>query len=413
MRRWVVCQIGAREHYAVARGLHGRGLLEELITDVWMPHGAFLRRIPWERAARMAGRFDDALASANVTGLIGPSAWMRQLAAGRDRGWPSILHHNAWFNDVARRRLQAVLSLCDEPMVVFAYSYAARRILEVAKAAGHIAVLGQIDGGPEESELVAGISRRHGLGEVELPPNAYWTAWRAECALADRIVVNSGWSRELLIRAGVDESKIVAVPLMYDAGRASGRSRQYPTAFTAARPLRVLFLGSLTVRKGIAELLQAAAMLQGRPIELSVVGADVHGVAAHAGPMPNVRLLGAVPRNVVDRHYRDADVFIFPTHSDGFGLTQLEAQAAGLPAIATPFCADVVKDGENGLILPEVSPQVIAAALEGLLHDPAKLAAMSVKALDRSRHFTSEAVVPMLVSLAEDAPAKAPAGTLQ
>ena len=51
------------------------------------------------------------------------------------------------------------------------------------------------------------------------------------------------------------------------------------------------------------------------------------------------------------RFYREADVFLFPTLSDGFGLTQLEAQAWRLPVIASRFCGDVVQDGVNGLLL--------------------------------------------------------------
>ena len=63
--------------------------------------------------------------------------------------------------------------------------------------------------------------------------------------------------------------------------------------------------------------------------------------------------------------------------SDGFGLTQLEAQAWKLPVVASRFCGDVVRDGVNGLLLDEVSGRSIATALRSLLSQPRRLAEMS------------------------------------
>lgn len=77
-----------------------------------------------------------------------------------------------------------------------------------------------------------------------------------------------------------------------------------------------------------------------------------------------------------------ADVFIFPTLSDGFGITQLEAQAWNLPIIASKFCGEVVKDNINGLILPEVTASAIAQKLQFCLNNPQKLEALSQKSTD-------------------------------
>ncbi len=74
-------------------------------------------------------------------------------------------------------------------------------------------------------------------------------------------------------------------------------------------------------------------------------------------------MVWCAPRIEVDKYYKDADVFIFPTFSDGFGLTQLEAQSWKLPVIASRHCGEVVRDGVNGVILEEVSGQAIADVL--------------------------------------------------
>jgi glycosyltransferase involved in cell wall biosynthesis len=95
----------------------------------------------------------------------------------------------------------------------------------------------------------------------------------------------------------------------------------------------------------------------------------------------------------VREQMKRADLFVFPTLSDGFGLVQLEAMAAGLPVLATPCCGEVVRHGSNGLIIPPRDPSAIVAALEELRDNPDKYerlaAAASCRPLDFSpeRHF--------------------------
>ena len=93
-------------------------------------------------------------------------------------------------------------------------------------------------------------------------------------------------------------------------------------------------------------------------------------------PAP-VRWFGVVPRVEVDKYYRDADVFVLPTLSDGFGLTQLEAQSWRLPVIASRHCGEVVCDGVNGVVLNEVSGEAIANVLLEYLRTPELLSTMS------------------------------------
>ena len=64
MMKWIVCQIGAREHYAVARALHRRGELAALVTDLWAPPGSWMPRIPG--AQSLAGRYASELSGARV-----------------------------------------------------------------------------------------------------------------------------------------------------------------------------------------------------------------------------------------------------------------------------------------------------------------------------------------------------------
>ena len=170
------------------------------------------------------------------------------------------------------------------------------------------------------------------------------------------------------------------IPLAYEAATdTSSFRRHYPRAFSAERPLRVLFLGQVNLRKGVAQLLEAVKLLKGEHVEFWFVGPMQIRVPQDLKLHPQVRWFGVARRVSVESYYRDADVFILPTLSDGFGLTQLEAQAWKLPVIASRYCGEVVRDGFNGVVLEEVSGAAIAEAIRGFLKSPERLSAMSVR----------------------------------
>ena len=107
--------------------------------------------------------------------------------------------------------------------------------------------------------------------------------------------------------------------------------------------------------------------------------------------------IGAVSRGEVAAYYRNADVFILPTHSDGFGLTQLEAQAYGLPVFASRRCGDVVLDGVNGRLMDRITPETIAELVKWAIANPHSLEIMSGHAIERAASFTSAHTVDAMV----------------
>ena len=362
---WLCCQLGAREHYVVPRALQQSGLLRELITDLWVRPGSVLRSL----RSGLAGRFHPSLSSARVTAM-NLGALTFELGAIGANGWRVITKRNDWFqrsvvNQLSRNHAGANLR-------VFAYSYAAAEIFNVARKRGWNTVLGQIDPGPVEERIVAELTPN----THRAAPPEYWRSWRSECELADQIVVNSCWSRDALLSEGIAGDKIRVIPLAYEpTPEATTFVRSYPEKFTTERPLRVLFLGQINYRKGAMQLLEAVKQMAGEPVEFWFVGPLK--VDIPSGLKDKIRWFGVAPRSDVSRYYRDADVFILPTFSDGFGLTQLEAQSWKLPVIASRFCGDVVKDSVNGLLLENVSATGISNALHQLLRSPESLDAMS------------------------------------
>lgn len=372
---WFSCQLGAREHYAVPRALQLGGLLHELVTDLWIRPNAATRH--WRN--KLCGRFHPELAHArvNAANAAALSFQIESQIRGLD-GWELTVRRNDWFQrNVLARFRHSERELDRRPATVFAYSYAAEQIFNYARERGWRTVLGQIDAGPAEEGIVSRLPARSG-NAWQPAPAEYWRKWRNECELADEIVVNSAWSRNELVREGIPETKIRVIPLAFEPRKqAQGFERTYPSVFTGMRPLKVLFLGQVNLRKGAAALLDAARLLDDEAVEFWFVGPRQIQVTPELSSKHNLKFFGAVPRMEVDRFYRDADVFILPTLSDGFGLTQLEAQSWKLPVISSRFCGEVVQHGRNGLILAEVSGEEIAKVLTELLSAPQRLAAMS------------------------------------
>jgi glycosyltransferase involved in cell wall biosynthesis len=367
---WLCCQLGAREHYVVPRALQQQGLLRELITDLWIRPGSILRSL----RSGLAGRFHPSLSSARVTAM-NRGALTFELGSNvmGATGWNLISKRNDWFQRSAVTRLSRNHSPAN--VTVFAYSYAAAGIFKAARDRGWRTILGQIDAGPVEEQIVQKLTPCGNPTWQPAPPE-YWERWLSECELADRIVVNSAWSRDALLTSGIPPEKLRVVPLAFEGPAEAGSfTRTYPAVFTNERPLRVLFLGQVNVRKGAIELFNAVKQMAGEPVEFWLVGSLQVDIPHEL--KDKIKWFGVAARSDVSRYYRDADVFILPTFSDGFGLTQLEAQAWKLPVVASQHCGDVVTNGFNGRILESVSAAAIADTLCELVRSPGTLHAMS------------------------------------
>jgi len=381
---WICCQIGAREHYAVPRALFRQEALRLLITDAWVQPRSVIRAL----GSGLRERFHPELASASTkawnTGLIAfeAAARIRKLSE-----WQRVIARNRWFQRracayLARKAETPKSETLKTELIIFAYSYAARDIFRFAKQRGWKTALGQIDPGPVEEKIVADEAARvpELAGDWRPAPPEYWDNWQEECSLADHIIVNSKWSRTCLLKAGVNGEKVSVIPLAYQGTEDRGQisevrgERQYPDRFDEQRPLRVLFLGQINLRKGVARLFDAIRQLKNEPIEFEFVGPVQVAIPPDLENNPRVRWFDVVSRGEVDSFYRKADLLILPTLSDGFGLTQLEAQAWSLPIVASRFCGEVVRDGQNGLLLENITGETIREVLRQCIANPELLA---------------------------------------
>ncbi len=205
----------------------------------------------------------------------------------------------------------------------------------------------------------------------------------AEIALADLIVCNSSLTAQSHIAAGADPQRIISVPLAAPPTIAGIRI----AVDQRTRPLRVVSAGHFSLGKGAHYLLEGWRELRaGAHAVLEVYGRLELPARIVSGNMDGIRFHGSVPQAQLFAAFERADVFIFPTLSDGFGLVIAEALAQGLPVITTDRAgaADLLTK-ENGIIIPAANSHALAEALRWCLDNRDRLEAMRGPALEAAR----------------------------
>lgn len=390
---FAVAQIGAREYYAVPRMLKRIGRLDSLYVDIWLPPTSALHRIPGVRqraGARFAGDLVDVRIYDRTRRELA-SRLKQKVCEGRRKRES----YENWIRDGARfgRWVRACLASSDRPPEgVIGFSFGAREIFEWAASTGLRTIHNQVDAAEANSfilaeELEAG--RANCIHRI--PKSNLWARLREEWALATVVVVNSEWSRAQLVRQGVPEQKIAIVPcaLARDIPRKDERKHR---RVSDREPLQVLYVGRLNTLKGLWYLLEAMKGIPSSEAQLTCVGPVEEESLLSNGRAKGVAITGRLEREDLAAHLLRADVLAFPTLSDGFGLVQLEAFAAGLPVIATDRCGSVVTHGVDGLLVPARSAEALKEAILALARDREALAAMAAATKAKLFQFSTDAV---------------------
>ncbi len=391
---WFCSQIGAREHYAVPRVLRRDGRLGALYTDFWA--GSLVRGIARQSNAKafrsFATRFHPELAGAPVISWNWQSLfWEASLRNQKTDGvYANFARIGAAFSTHVREKLLRRSDL-DSQSVFFSYDTGALEAMEFCRERGVRCILNQMDPNRVEVDMVREEEKRWpgwGLQPLEVPEE-YFRRREKEWALADSIVVNSDFCRQALIKQGVPAEKLSIVPLCFE-NTAAGQnaSSDSKNSNSPQSPLRVLFLGQVILRKGIQYLIQAAKLLENEPIQFDVVGPIGVSDAAVASAPRNIAFHGRATRDQTAGWYHQSDVFVLPTLSDGFAITQLEAMSYGLPVVATPCCGAIVSDEMDGFIVPPRDANALAKTFQRYLKEPELLRQQRNAALQKIKQFT-------------------------
>ena len=202
----------------------------------------------------------------------------------------------------------------------------------------------------------------------------------AELAQADVIVVASQFTASTLKRYPGKLAEVHVVP--YGAPTPSPEPRTWSTT----GPLRVLYVGSLSQRKGMSYLFEAIGSL-GNDIAVTVVGSRVADCPALDQALAAQTYHPSLPHGRVLELMRSHDVLIFPSLFEGFGLVITEAMSQGMVVITTPHTAgpDVINDGLDGFIVPIRDAGAITERLDRLRRDRDLLVHMGEQALTAAR----------------------------
>jgi glycosyltransferase involved in cell wall biosynthesis len=207
------------------------------------------------------------------------------------------------------------------------------------------------------------------------------------------VVVPGTASRDYVVALGTPIDRIWVAPNTVDNER---YRRRVVDRAGRAGPVRLLFVGRLDSGKGVLTLLDAWG-LAAADSELTIVGdgplRERLDTRVACSTMPPVRMLGHLERDDLADRYAEADVFVFPSLSDAWGLVLNEAMAAGLPVVtssAPGAVDDMVHDGRNGFVVPPLDSAGLAGAIATLTADPGLRLRMGTESSSIIRGFEPE-----------------------
>jgi glycosyltransferase involved in cell wall biosynthesis len=205
----------------------------------------------------------------------------------------------------------------------------------------------------------------------------------AEYELADRITIPSGFVYDSFVQQGVAPAKLSVVPYGVDLQRFQSVARPDPERFD------ILFVGNVSVRKGIGYLLQAFQRVQHANKRLTLVGGISPDGASllkrQAATDGEIVIRGHVSQPNLKHIMSRSHVMVLPSIEEGLALVQAQAMACGCPLISSRHSGalDLIEDGKEGYIVPIRDADAVAERLQRLADDPQMQGQMREAALAR------------------------------
>ena len=200
---------------------------------------------------------------------------------------------------------------------------------------------------------------------------------------ADGFIVPGKAQKNYLTDLGAKQDRIYIAPNAVDSNFFTCETQRYRQQKTRWKEKLgidgcvILYVGRLIDEKGIPELLEAFTKLSGnKQVTLVIVGDGSRSQYYHSytqqHKLDNVVFTGFQPQSALPQYYGIADIFVFPTRSDTWGLVLNEAMAAGLPIVcsdAAGAAPDLVVNGKNGYLVPMGDVEKLSEALQTLVSD--------------------------------------------
>lgn len=374
-------QLGRRYQYKYAEILHTENLLEKLYTDFWFPFDV-KQKVSSKVVKTMIERRNSNIPNNLVKAYNAMGVQLSiELRKCKDIYEISelLVKFGKLFGEKQLKSTisESVIGMCSESLEIFS------RYKENNKHT----ILIQYDSANDEDVFLDEQSKFPSWkASVFNRAESYYERVYKEWELSEKIIVNSLWAKEMIVKQGASGGKIEIVPLIHDEN--SFAIDEKPV--NSLNPLKVLYVGSIVLRKGVQYLLEATTKLPKANFEFYMVGSSILSHETLRSMYPNVTFYEHVPFSEVEKFYKQCDVFVFPSLSDGFGSVQVEAMSYGMPVIATTSCGDVVEHQVSGYLVPPNNSVEIVKHLEFLCNNRDFLQLMKVNAKKRSLDFTIE-----------------------
>ncbi|MCX7858330.1 MAG: glycosyltransferase family 4 protein [Deltaproteobacteria bacterium] len=194
---------------------------------------------------------------------------------------------------------------------------------------------------------------------------------REEYEMADLVKVLSSYSKESFVKQGLDPKKVRVIPFGIEKHFA------IPDKVDKEKQIEktvILYVGRVEILKGIQYLLKSFSQIKGKDIELHLVGQvlpEAKVFLKNYQEDKRIKIFGGVSKEKLKEFYKNADIFVFPSLNDAFGLVVLEAMSFKLPIITTEHsCSkDVISDWEEGFVVPIRDSSAIKEKLELLIEN--------------------------------------------
>lgn len=204
----------------------------------------------------------------------------------------------------------------------------------------------------------------------------------SELALADKIFVASSFTANTLKEFNGNLAPVEVIPYGFPP---VFNDRRYLAV--KGRPLKLLFVGGLSQRKGIADLFKAVENI-GKHVELTIVGRKVNN---NCKPLNEALIkynwIPSLPHNEILMLMREQDVLVFPSLFEGFGMVITEAMSQGTPVITTDRTAgpDLINNFENGWLINAGSTEALQLIIEKILDNPESIEKNGRAAMESAR----------------------------
>ncbi len=386
----IVIQLGARMHYAVPAILAKEDMLACFYTDIHANHLIFKlikllipQKLLFKKLKRLLGR--------NL-----PKEIKKRLV--KDQSFLSLI----WANN-EEKKSEIVLKRVLKDDFIGAYALYTNFInndiplIRKAKDKG-LKIIHEIFITPnsglimlEERKLFPDIEHdNETLDQVKKGIELDLLKWQ----LSNKILVPSKFCYDNAQKLGASKKKLSLVPY--------GINKNWFNHVPSPQKGRILFVGLVSLRKGVHYLAEASRILARRGFNYETVVIGPKNVDTNQSIFQGPKYIGQMPRSEIIKEFLLADVFVLPSLAEGMALVHLEAMACGIPVITTENCGSIINNLEEGFIVPIRDPVALADKINEIIEDRNLRNKMSIAGKIKARKYTWENYSKNLLNCVEN-----------